>query len=93
MDFIGLLAFQETIRREAMNRHALTPAQQEDAFYRFYSEPSWPRLSRIVSRVFGMRKGRRCAPEDVDAQAEATVAALPQAPSSDQPITPISIRP
>lgn len=93
MDLIGLLAFQETIRREAMNRHALTPAQQEDAFYTFYSEPCWPRLSRIVTRVFGMRKRRRCAPEDVVAQAEATVAALPQAQKSDQPITPISIRP
>lgn len=93
MDFIGLLAFQETIRREAMNHHAVTPAQQEDAFYSFYSEPSWPRLSRIVTRVFDMRKRRRCAPEDVHAQAEATVAALPQAQRSDQPITPISIRP
>lgn len=93
MDFIELLAFQETIRREAMNRHALTPAQQEDAFYTFYSEPSWQRLSRIVSRLFVMRKRRRCAPEDTDAPGQATVAALPQAPRSDQPITPISISP
>ncbi|WP_180573222.1 hypothetical protein [Agrobacterium vitis] len=93
MDIIGLLAFQETIRREAINRHALTPAQQEDAFYTFYSEPSWPRLRRIFSKLFDMGKRRRCAPEDIDAQAEATIAALPQAPRSDQPITPISIRP
>jgi len=47
MDLLGLLAYQDDMRKRALNRHTMTSAQKEDAFYAFYAKPLWPRLSRI----------------------------------------------
>lgn len=48
MDLIGLLAYQDDMRKRAANRQTMTSAQKEDAFYAFYAEPMWPRLNRII---------------------------------------------
>jgi hypothetical protein len=42
MDFIGMLAAQDTFKRHG-------PRQTEDAFYQFYASASFPRLRRAWS--------------------------------------------